>query len=310
MIYLTGPIGSPRARRKLTSDLDELYSPQMNSLDDQLDPQLRRTQRDRPLAEASPTPAGPAGQASHVPTCSFNNQDGNTLQRLYDSAFTGNFPVFQQLVTELSDLGIPIPFQQLATTCIHPEQVNDTILRYCLQNGASLDEFSTLQAVQSLEQPPQPILDVLNDYHWEGLHDPHRQRLQKAFREDPGDLVRLMDKGAIVSREFLQYEAQIALGFDAACIKVLLERLGVLHFETTGILQRAAAIGARDTVRLLLDAGADVNERIPASTSVPTRAPSTALLAAVECGEPDIVSLLLNSGARYGVMEASSAQNK
>lgn len=164
--------------------------------------------------------------------------------------------------------------------------------------------------MQSLGQPSQPVRDVLNDYHWEGLHDPHRERLQRAFREDSKDLVRLIDEGAIVSREFLQYEAEIALGFDAACIRVLLERLGVSHFETTGILQRAAAIGARDTVRLLLDAGANVNERMPTSAPAASRAPPTALLAAVESGELDIVSLLLSSGARYGIADQSSDEHK
>lgn len=46
----------------------------------------------------------------------------------------------------------------------------------------------------------------------------------------------------------------------AATVQDLLERTDVTRFKHSGVLQRAAGRGGTDVVKILLDAGADINE--------------------------------------------------
>jgi ankyrin repeat protein len=114
-----------------------------------------------------------------------------------------------------------------------------------------------------------------------------------AYLDDVARLTEQLDEGAVLTdpRSGIDLLSWAALGGAPATAKLLLERGADAD---GGALHAAASVGHLDLVRMLLDAGADVDRRDPDTGRTPLHA---AVTAGPGRDSPEIVRVLLAAGA-------------
>ncbi|CAK4034965.1 uncharacterized protein RCC_09715 [Lecanosticta acicola] len=221
------------------------------------------------------------------------------LEKLFTSALKDDAKAVKTIVSQLASdaSGQPIPLQAIATfAALHSDA---EVLRFCLQMGATLSDRNTSVALEYAARGP-ALLHVLYEYDWRDMRTStlaFNRLLEWSLHTGPEELNWFLIHGARIDKETIRHAVHGA-PLKAACIQVLVDRLGVELFNGTRLLQSAAKRGRNDIVKVLLDAGVNVDELIPPSpTHEDGEVELTALYEAVYKRHEETVQLLLQRGA-------------
>ena len=218
------------------------------------------------------------------------------LESLFLTTLKDDASTFDSLVSKTSNAQ-PVPLQALTTfAALHSDA---QVLRSCLQKGASLSDRNTCIALEFAPRGS-ALLDVLYEYDWKDIRTSRlafNRMVQWSLHTGPEELSWFISKGAKIDKEVIRHAAH-GTPVKAACIALLLSRFGVDLFRGTRLLQSAAKRGRNESVKILLDAGVNVDELVPPSpTHEDGEAELTALYEAVYKHHEDTVRLLLQYGA-------------
>lgn len=192
-----------------------------------------------------------------------------------------------------------LPLQPMTVAAAVHENAN--VFRYCLKQGAVFDlEVDKASARASSPQ----MLKLLYDANWRNIktdHDALDKVLTSSVGKGQSCVAFLLDQGARVQPTTLSTAAfNPPSGADVPTMALLLSRGG--QQKNSGALQLAAGRGRLDMVKLLLDAGADIDE---IATNAPGDRmdgwPATALHEAIAGSRVEVVRYLLAHGARPDV---------
>lgn len=239
--------------------------------------------------------------------------DTSILEKHFCSCLVDDLETFTSTFEEIQKQHPSLDFIQPSTALAAYEQ-QPLIFKYCLSHGASLDQ-SVEKAIRTpinpsvvpirLTQPREwsiPFLDALYEVDWDRIQSSRKALsswLQPRF--SPEVRAWFFDHGADIEPDFFTHMSHFPI--PAATVQDLLERTGIAHFNHSGVLQRAAGRGETDVVKLLLDAGAAINEG-PFGGDGREGGPSNAIFEAVKGQHVETTRLLLNRGA-----ETSSLYN-
>lgn len=147
-----------------------------------------------------------------------------------------------------------------------------------------------------LRQWSLPFLEALYSIDWKSIQS-SRKALGKrlSYRASPEVITWLFDHGAEIGPDFFAHMSNFAI--LVATIQLLLEHTSIALFRRSGVLQHAAGRGESDVVRLLLDAGANVNEDGAVGGDEREPGPRTALYEAVKGKHIETARFLLDRGA-------------
>ncbi|KAI5361875.1 Putative ankyrin repeat-containing domain superfamily [Septoria linicola] len=219
------------------------------------------------------------------------------LERLFASVLPDDVSEVRAIVSQLQgDSDHYIPVQAIATFAASHNHVE--VLRLCLRLGASLEDRNTTLALEYTTRGP-ALLDLLYERDWRGMRTSRLvfdRTAEWSLKTGPEELCWFLDHGAIINRNTVRRAVQGSFP-KGACVQLLLDRYGLVLFKNTGLLQNAARRGRNDVVRLLLDAGMDVDECAVRSEYSGREARATALYEAVDKQHLDTVRLLLAYGA-------------
>lgn len=167
-----------------------------------------------------------------------------------------------------------------------------------MQLGASLTDKNTSIALEYAARGP-ALLDVLYQYDWRDMRTSslafHRM-LEWSLHTGPQELQWFLDHDAEVDKDLIRHAVHGA-PIKVACVDLLLQRFGVKLFKGTRLLQNAAKRGKNDLIRLLLDAGMNVDCLDPPLTHDDGECEFTALYEAVYKQHEETVKILLEYGA-------------
>ena len=232
--------------------------------------------------------------------------DISLLEKHFCSCLNDDLETFtstlEQIQTQHASLNLLQPSAVLAAFEQQPQ-----ILKYCLSHGASLDE-SLQKAIKTpinasivpirSTQPRAwsiPFLGALYELDWDNIRS-SRKALGRWLQEDfsPEVVAWFFDHGAEAAPDFFEYMSHVPV--PAANIHDFLERTSIASFKYSGVLQRAAGRRETDVVKLLLDAGADINEG-PVGGDEREPGSGPAIEEAVEGRHVETAKLLLERGA-------------
>lgn len=191
---------------------------------------------------------------------SYVASDMAQLERLFASTLIDDATAVRTIVSQLaSAAGHPQPIQAVATFAALHNDVQ--VLRLCTQLGASLEDRNTSMALEYAARGP-ALLDLLYEKNWRYMRESKQsfnRMLEWSLHTGPQELVWFLDHGAKVDKDIIR-RAVYGPPVKVACIEVLLHRYGVDLFKGTRLLQSAAKRGCNDLVKLLLDAGINVDD--------------------------------------------------
>lgn len=184
----------------------------------------------------------------------------NQLEKLFASTLVDDVTTVQTIVKHLTEAaGLRPPVQAIATFAALHSDVE--VLRLCLRIGASLEDRNTSMALEYAARGP-ALLDLLYEYNWRGMREytqPFNRMLEWSLHTGPEELLWFLNRGVRVDKEIIR-RAVYGPPVKVACIEVLLQHFGVDLFKGTRLLQSAAKRGCNDIVKLLLEAGVDVDD--------------------------------------------------
>jgi hypothetical protein len=240
--------------------------------------------------------------------------DTSILERHFYSCLIDDLETFTTTLEEIQKQHPSLNFIQPSTALAAYEQ-QPLIFKYCLSHGASLDQ-SVEKAIRTpinpsvvplrLTQPREwsiPFLDALYEIDWERIQSSRKALgnwLQPRF--SPEVIAWFFDHGAEIGPGFFTHMSHFPV--PAATVQDLLERTGIAHFRHSGVLQRAAGRGETDVVKILLDAGAAINEG-PFGSDGRESGPRNAIFEAVKGQHIETTRLLLNRGAETRLLYAT-----
>lgn len=111
------------------------------------------------------------------------------------------------------------------------------------------------------------LLDLLYEKNWRNIQEStvaFNRMLEWSLHTGSEELLWFLNRGAKVDKDVIR-RAVHGPPVKVACIEVLLHQFGVDLFKGTRLLQSAAKRGCNDLVKLLLDAGIDVDDMSPRS---------------------------------------------
>lgn len=232
--------------------------------------------------------------------------DTSIFEKHFCSCLTDDLETFTSTLEEIKTQDPSLSLVQPSAVLAAYEQ-QPRVLMYCLSHGASLEQ-SVQKAIKTPINPsivpirstqPRawsiPFLDALYELDWDNIRSSRKalgRWLQESF--SPEVLAWFFDHGAEVTPDFFEHMSHFPV--PAVTVQDFLERSSIASFKYSGVLQRAAGRSETDVVKLLLDAGADINagpfggdEREPRS--------GPAIKEAVKRRHVETAKLLLERGA-------------
>jgi hypothetical protein len=244
--------------------------------------------------------------------------DTSLLEKHFCSCLNDDLETFTSTLEQIRTQHPSLNFLQLSTILAAYHQ-QPHIFKYCLGLGASLDPsvqkaittshpliipFSSIEARKwgvpamiptDLRQWSLPFLEALYSINWERIRSSRKALgIRLSFRASPEVIIWLFDHGAEIGPDFFAHMSNFAV--PAATVQLLLERTSIAFFRSSGVLERAAGRGETDVVRILLDAGADINAG-PFGGDEREAGAGPALLEAVKGQHVETARLLLERGA-------------
>jgi hypothetical protein len=188
-----------------------------------------------------------------------------------------------------------VAWQPLA--CFAAQRGRASILRTCLQAGAHFDRYLDRAALKGLINLS--MFQLLYEVDWRSIRTSTGalQGLANSCTSKPADvLAAIYEHGAHATPGSLT--TAILTDLSLRSITVMLEEGGMKErLKGSRALQLAARKGHLETVKMLLDIGADIDE-IPPELDFRAAGPYQALFEAVKAGHADVVELLLRKGSR------------
>ena len=240
--------------------------------------------------------------------------DTSILEKHFCSCLVDDLETFTSTLEEIRRQHPSLNFIQPSTALAAYGQ-QPRIFKYCLSHGASLDQ-NVEKAIKTPINPsivpihptqPRewsiPFLDALYEVDWERIQSSRKALgnwLQPGF--SPEVMAWFFDHGAEIGPDFFTHMSHFPV--PAATVQHLLERTGVARFKHSGVLQRAAGRGETNVVKLLLDAGADINEG-PFGSDGREGGPWNAIFEAVKGQHVGTTRLLLDCGADTRLLHAT-----
>jgi len=226
--------------------------------------------------------------------------DTRSYEDLFSSCMRGDVgqvkPILKQMVDENSPR---IPLQPLATLAAYEGHAE--ILRLCLDEGAIFDRYLDKATFHGLLYSPRDptMLDTLWAVNWRDMQ--HSQKAlddlvtRSVARSDDTMLNWLLDHGARINSDAI---CTVSLpGRRLSTVSICLANCGITSFKGWGALQYAAGSGDMELAKLLLNAGADVEE-MPYQLDMREPGPYTALYQAVLGQQTEMIRFLLDRGAK------------
>jgi hypothetical protein len=238
------------------------------------------------------------------------------IHSIFLSAFQGDVVTVRELLNS-STTAPEYYLRPLTTISIH--EGNPKLLRLCFEIGfrpAGYNDSDSVLYWRVRNNPSTAWLDVLFDYdfyHWRT--DPQqlnkRQIWHYVFSMGPDCTRWWIDHGGCTpSARGLFEQPQRWPG--ATVFRILLDQFGINWFKNSGTLQLAAKNQDLETVKMLVEAGADVNEDV-ADWQWDIRehraAPSPALNEAVYAKSEKTIRYLVEQGARLPRMYIDDPYN-
>ncbi|EME84104.1 uncharacterized protein MYCFIDRAFT_173153 [Pseudocercospora fijiensis CIRAD86] len=220
----------------------------------------------------------------------------NGLERLFACVLTDDAAAVRDIVNQLDSNANSVPLQAIATFAASHNDV--AVLQLCLQLGASLDNRHTSMAIEYAARGP-TLLDLLYKYDWRGMRTSEsafNRLVEWSLRTGPDELTWFLEHGAKIDKDTIRRAVRGA-PLKTSCVQVLIERYGVNLLKGTRLLQSAAKRGRCDMIKLLLNAGLDVNELVSRSSHGEGEGELTALYEAVYKQHEDAIQVLLEYGA-------------
>lgn len=182
------------------------------------------------------------------------------LERLFASALEDDVTTVRTIVSQLTRAaGLQAPVPAVATFAALHGHVK--VLRLCIQIGASLEDRNTCMALEYAARGP-ALLDLLYEHDWRGMRGSKQsfnRMLEWSLHTRAEELLWFLGRGAKVDKDVIR-RAVCGTPVRAACIEVLLQHFGVDLFKGTRLLQSAAKRGCNALVKLLLEAGVEVDD--------------------------------------------------
>jgi hypothetical protein len=234
--------------------------------------------------------------------------DTSTLEKHFCSCLADDLETFILTLEEIRKQYPSLNFIQSSAVLAAYEQ-QPRIFKYCLDHGASLDHnlnkaIETPIASSSVpfrfDQSREwsiPFLEALYEVDWQRIQSSRKalsECLVSSDRFSPEIVAWFFDHGAEIAPDFFKNMPCVVV--SAAVVQNFLGKHSIDHFKHSGFLQHAAGVGATDVVKLLLDAGADINEG-PVGRDEREPGPGPALEDAVKGKHVETAKLLLERGA-------------
>jgi hypothetical protein len=226
--------------------------------------------------------------------------DTKSYEDLFSSCLRGDVSQVKLILKQMVEEKSPrIPLQPLATLAAHEGHAE--ILRLCLDEGATFDRYLDWATSHGLLYSPRDptMLDTLWEVNWRDM-----QHSQKALddlvtrcvtRSDDTMLNWLLDHGAWINSDAI---CAVSLpGIRLSTVSICLAKCGITSFKGWGALQYAAGSGDMELAKLLLNAGADIEE-MPYQLDMREPGPFTALYQAVLGQQVEMIRFLLERGAK------------
>ncbi|KXS98014.1 hypothetical protein AC578_8753 [Pseudocercospora eumusae] len=202
------------------------------------------------------------------------------LERLFACVLADDAVAVKGILTQPSGNADRVPLQAIATFAASHSDV--AVLQLCLQLRASLDNRNTSLALDYAVRGP-ARLDLLYEYNWREMRTSKRafnRMVAWSLHIGPEELTWFLERGAKVDKDTIR-RAVRAAPLQTSCVQMLIERYGVNLLKGTRVMQSAAKRGRPDMIKLILDAGLDVDELVPRSSHDEGEGELTALYEAV-----------------------------
>ncbi|KAI4950666.1 hypothetical protein J4E91_004551 [Alternaria rosae] len=195
------------------------------------------------------------------------DDDTTIILSIFLSGFQGDVLAIRKL---LESSGIDPIYYLRPLTSISSERGDTQLLRFCFEIGFSPDYFDSIYFLgwRSRSDPSMEWLDVLFDLDFcKWRTNPQQLNRYPTW----SDMVRMgpdatrwwIDHGGSVNRcRGLFWSCHKEPWPGAATFRVLLNHFGIDWFRDSGTLQLAVENHDLETVKILLEAGADVNEDV------------------------------------------------
>lgn len=201
----------------------------------------------------------------------------------------------EQAISCAWDDPVPRAIQPLA--CLTAQKSYPKILKVCLEAGAQFNKHLNRAALKGLITLP--MLELLHEIDWRSIRSSSEglQSLVTICTAKPPEVLAAIYKlGARASPGCIT--TVILTNKSLKTIKVMLEEGHAKeNLKGSAALQLAAKKGDVKIVRMILDAGADIDE-IPLPGDFREAGPHQALFEAVKAGHVEVVKLLLERGSR------------
>jgi len=237
------------------------------------------------------------------------DDDTTIILSIFLSAFQGDIPAIREL---LESSGIDPVYYSRPLMKISSEIRDTQLLRFCFEIGFSPNYFDSYTFCGWYGKNGVEWLDILFDLDFcQWRTNPQQLNYNSTTHNSTWcDMVRMgpdatrwwIDHGGSVSRFRGMFFAPFEQPWPkAASIRVLLDRFGIDWFEDSGTLQLAVKKHDMETVKMLLEAGADVNEDVTDwNTDIREHraAPLRALATAMYDKSDDMIRYLAEHGAK------------
>ena len=236
--------------------------------------------------------------------------DTKSYEDLFSSCIRGDVSQVKLSLKQMVEENSPrIPLQPLATLAAYKGHAE--ILRLCLDEGAIFDKYLDKATSHGLLYSPRdPTMpDTLWAVNWRDMQ--HSQKvldelvIRSVARSDDTLLNWLLDHGARINSDAIRIASHPPNRLST--VSICLANCGITSFKGWGALQYAAGSGDMELAKLLLNAGADV-EDVPYQLDIREPGPFTALYEAVLGQHMEMIKFLLERGAKVDTRCAISEE--